>query len=129
MREAGLPVKASWVLHGAPVAEAGRDAALALLNAQPELTGLLCYNDLVAVGALRACAELGRNVPHDVAVVGFDDIPLAALVTPALTTCRIPRHELGVQAVQLLLDRVRGEPQDDQAVILEPELVIRASAP
>ncbi len=48
-----------------------------------------CYNDLVAVGALHACRELGRNVPGSVAIVGFDDIPVAALVTPALTTCRV----------------------------------------
>lgn len=129
MAAAGLAVDPGWVLHGTPVAEGGRDAALALLAAHPALSALLCYNDLVAVGALRACADLGRRVPEDVAVVGFDDIPLAALVTPALTTCRIPRHALGVRAVRLLLAQVRGEPLDRQEVVLEPELVIRASAP
>lgn len=55
------------------------------------MTALFCYNDLVAVGAVHACSELGRKVPGDVAVVGFDDIPLAELVTPALTTCHVPR--------------------------------------
>lgn len=129
MRSAGVEPVLGWVLHGPPVAEGGRETAQALLGAYPALTALLCYNDLVAVGALRACAELGREVPRDLAVVGFDDIPLAALVTPALTTCRIPRHALGVRAVRLLLAQIQGESLDHQEIVLEPELVIRASAP
>ena len=90
---------------------------------------MLCYNDLVAVGALRACAELGLRVPKDLAIVGFDDIPLAALVAPALTTCRVPRHELGTRAVELLLARIREETATEQEIVLVPELVVRASAP
>ena len=71
--------------------EGGQVAARQLLTDPPEITALFCYNDLVAVGTLQACAELGRRVPEDLAIVGFDDIPIAALVTPALTTCRVPR--------------------------------------
>ncbi|MGC9522363.1 MAG: LacI family DNA-binding transcriptional regulator [Anaerolineae bacterium] len=134
MRQAGLPTQSSWIRPCAPVAEAGREVARELLSRQPELTALLCYNDLVAVGALRACVDLGRQVPDDLAVVGFDDILLAALVTPPLTTCRIPRKELGVQAVKQLFAQIRsvdveGVPVESQEIILQPELVIRASAP
>jgi DNA-binding LacI/PurR family transcriptional regulator len=100
-----------------------------LLTTHPQLTALFCYNDLVAVGALRACVELGRRVPGDVAVVGFDDILLAALVTPPLTTCRVPRYELGVQAMRLLLDQINGCPGECQEIVLGPALVVRASAP
>ena len=112
-----------------PFADAGCEAAKKLLSASPEITALLCYNDLVAVGALNACAELGLRVPEDVAVVGFDDIPLAALVTPSLTTCHIPRYELGAKAVELLLDHILHTRSEVREVILQPSLVIRASAP
>jgi DNA-binding LacI/PurR family transcriptional regulator len=86
-------------------------------------------NDLVAVGALQACTDLGRRVPDDLAVVGFDDTLLAALVTPPLTTCRVPRYELGVQAMRLLLDQISGCLDECAEIVLRPELIIRASAP
>jgi LacI family transcriptional regulator len=63
------------------------------------------------------------------AIVGFDDIPMAALVTPALTTCRVPRYALGEQAMQLLLDRIEGCTEECEEIVLHTELVIRASAP
>jgi len=78
---------------------------------------------------LQACAELGRAVPTDLAIVGFDDIPLAALVTPPLTTCHVPRYELGRQAMRLLLDCINGCTEECQEIVLRPELVVRASAP
>lgn len=129
MERAGLTVNEAWVRSCGPVAEAGREVAYALLEEHPELTALLCYNDLVAVGVLRACVDLELEVPDDLAVVGFDDIPLAALVTPPLTTCRIPRHQLGVQAIRQLLAQIRGETSGTVEIVLQPELVIRASAP
>jgi LacI family transcriptional regulator len=125
----GIPVNPGWIRPCAPVAGAGREAARTLLDEHPEITALLCYNDLVAVGALKACDARGCAVPEDLAVVGFDDIPLAELVTPALTTCRIPRHELGVHAVRLLLAEVEGGIDENKEIILHPSLVVRASAP
>jgi LacI family transcriptional regulator len=129
--DAGLRYDERLLAGCAPVAEGGRAAALALLDRAPELTALLCYNDLVAVGVLQACVERGIRVPQDLAVVGFDDIPLAALVTPPLTTCRVPRHELGMKAVELLLERIRGDAAEptETDVVIQPELVVRASAP
>jgi len=129
LSDAGLSFNPVWMCHCSPVVEGGHEAARQLLIAHPELTALFCYNDLVAVGALQACAELGRRVPDDVAVVGFDDILLAALVTPPLTTCRVPRYELGAQAMQLLLDRIDGGLDKCEEVVLRPELIVRASAP
>jgi LacI family transcriptional regulator len=126
---AGLPYNPDRARHCSPTVEGGRETARALLIAQPELTALFCYNDLVAVGALQACADLGRRVPDDLAVVGFDDIPLAALVTPPLTTCRVPRYELGVQAMRLLLNHINGCPGECTDIVLGLELVVRASAP
>ncbi|MBN2005223.1 MAG: substrate-binding domain-containing protein, partial [Anaerolineae bacterium] len=94
----------------------------------PQLTALFCYNDLVAIGALKACIELGLAVPDDIAIVGFDDIPLAALVTPPLTTCHVPRYDLGRQAMELLLERIDGCADQCRELVVQPELIIRASA-
>ena len=74
------------------------------------MTALFCYNDLVAVGALQTAAVLGRRVPEDLAVIGYDDIHLAALVTPALTTCRVDREALGGRAATLLLQHLSPSP-------------------
>jgi LacI family transcriptional regulator len=126
----GLSCAPACMHNCSPTVESGRQATQELLTAYPELTALLCYNDLVAVGALRACVELGRQVPDDLAIVGFDDIPLAALVTPPLTTCRAPRYELGVQAMQLLLAQIEGGTEGGKTeIVLRPELIVRASAP
>jgi LacI family transcriptional regulator len=129
LQAAGRVPPSSWLRSCPPTVEGGRRAARELLEACPELTALQCYNDLVAVGALQACADLDRRVPGDVAIVGFDDIPLAALVTPALTTCRVPRHELGERAMGLLLEQIGGCPAGCQEVVLRPELIVRDSAP
>jgi LacI family transcriptional regulator len=131
---AGLPRNPDWARHCSPTVEGGRETARGLLRACPELTALFCYNDLVAVGALQACADLSHRVPEDIAVVGCDDIPLAALISPPLTTVRGPRYELGKQAMELLLRQIDGCPEGtDQnpcaEIVLQPELVVRASAP
>jgi LacI family transcriptional regulator len=126
---AGLSLDPSRECHCAPTVEGGQTACRDLLHAQPEITALFCFNDLVAVGALQACVELGRTVPRDLAVTGYDDIPLAALVTPPLTSCRAPRYDLGAEAVHLLLNRIRGCDKPCQEVVLQPQLIIRASAP
>ena len=129
LMEAGISPNPAWTSHCSPMVEGGGMAARELLAAHPELTGLFCYNDLVAVGVLQACADLGRRVPDDLAVVGYDDIPLADLVTPSLTTCRVPRYELGEWAMRFLLDQIEDSSDKYDQVVLEPELVVRASAP
>lgn len=106
----------------------GRRGTRLLLTEHPEVDGIVCFDDQLAFGALRACADLGRRVPEDVAIVGCNDIPLASQVTPALTTQRIPAFQMGVRAAQLLLARTQGI--DHQEPIVFPhELIIRESAP
>lgn len=126
--EAGLPHDADWVQPCLPMVDASQQATLDLLNRHPDLTALFCFNDLVAVGAMQACAQLGRRVPDDVAIVGYDDIPLASLVTPALTTIHIPRYEIGRLASDILLAQIDGKTTQTRTV-LPVELTIRASAP
>lgn len=126
----GHEVVPSRIVTCSPDEDGGHEATRALLEAHPKLDGLFCYNDLVAVGALQACSALGVRVPEEVAVVGCDDIRLASLVTPALTTLRVDKQALGRRAVTLLLARhlaPSGTPSE--MLTLKPELVVRASAP
>jgi len=129
MKKAGLPLNPDWIFHCQPTVDGGHQGAIQLLKRSNELTAVFCYNDLVAVGALQACTELDRGVPQDIAIVGHDDIPLAALVSPALTTCRVSRHELGTRAVEALLERMKNCPVGCDPISLHPELIIRQSAP
>lgn len=129
LHAAGIPYNPDWVRHCSPVVSGGAQAARELLTSHPELTAFFCHNDLVAVGALQACSEAGLRVPDDFAIVGYDDIPLASLVTPTLTTCAVPRHELGARAMRLLLDQIKDCPDRQVKVIVKPELVVRASSP
>ena len=124
-----IPVHQNFILACQPTVEGGQEGARALLTDHPEITALFCYNDLIAVGVLQACAQLGRKVPDDLAVVGYDDIRLAALVTPPLTTCHIRREQLGQLAIRLLLDQINNPAEDHKEMVVQPELVIRASAP
>ncbi|HSB66464.1 MAG TPA: LacI family DNA-binding transcriptional regulator [Anaerolineales bacterium] len=129
LQEAGVNWLDGWMKHCQPSVEGGYEATRYLLGTYPQLTALFCFNDLVAVGALQACDELDRRVPQDLAIVGHDDIPVAALVSPTLTTCRVPRYELGARAVNALLERLHDCPGECSQIVLQPELVIRESAP
>jgi LacI family transcriptional regulator len=130
---AGIEPLPGWVCSCKPTVEGGQHASQLLLNQYPELTALFCYNDLVAVGALQTSVDMGRRVPEDLAVVGYDDIHLAALVTPALTTCRVDREALGGCATNLLLQHLKPSTARNspgcETISLMPELIVRASAP
>lgn len=125
----GIPLRQDFIFTCQPTVECGQEVTRTILADHPEITAFFCYNDLVAVGVLQACAQLGRKVPDDLAVVGYDDIRLAALVTPPLTTCRVRREQLGQLAIRLLLDRINNPAENHKKIVVQPELVIRASAP
>jgi DNA-binding LacI/PurR family transcriptional regulator len=103
-------------------------AALAserLIRSFPERTALICYNDVMAVGAMQGCRRLGRRIPDDLSIVGFDDIVLARHLEPPLTTIRQPKYEIGYRAVAMVLALLdRGSPQH---VLLEGTLIARGS--
>lgn len=77
-----------------------------LLERHRDFTAMVCFNDMAAIGAIRAFHDAGIRVPRDISVVGFDDVPQAAFQTPSLTTVRQPLHEMGRLAAQLLLERL-----------------------
>jgi DNA-binding LacI/PurR family transcriptional regulator len=98
------------------------------LAALPEVTAILCVNDQMALGVIRAMSEAGRPVPRDVSVVGFDDIPEAEFFGPPLTTVRQDFNELGRRALRLLVLKIAGGLADGPQQPVGTELVVRASA-
>ncbi|MFF3402003.1 LacI family DNA-binding transcriptional regulator [Streptomyces sp. NPDC002659] len=90
---------------------------------------VFAHNDLSAVGVLRALRAAGRSVPDDIAVVGFDDLPVAQHTEPPLTTVRQPMREMGETAARMLLAHLGGTPAPDEPVVVPTELVVRRSAP
>jgi DNA-binding LacI/PurR family transcriptional regulator len=107
--------------------QGGRSAMRELLATVPDLDAVFVANDLMALGALQALAEASRSVPGDVAVVGFDDSPLAASVQPALTTVRQPIVAMGEAVATRLLQGIEEGTAPDP-VVVETEIVVRESA-
>lgn len=107
-------------------AEASYRATLQLVE-RTKLDALVCFNDIMAAGALKALRRLRVRVPDDVAVIGHDDVLMAEWLHPSLSTLRVAKHDLGVGAVEMLLGRLRGQEPNIRRV-LKPELVVRASS-
>ena len=112
-----------------PSPETGYVATQKLLAADEPFTALFAFNDISAIGAIRALREAGRQVPEDVSVIGFDDVHAAAFHNPALTTIRQPLWQMGKLAAEHLLRRIANGPHAPypELVTVEPELVIRQS--
>ncbi|MGH7541645.1 MAG: substrate-binding domain-containing protein, partial [Gemmatimonadota bacterium] len=107
----------------------GHRAARRLLEARPRPTAIFAANDSMAIGALRALQEAGLAVPDDVALGGFDDIPMASYTNPPLSTVHVPIHRLGARAVQRLLRALREpDAHEPRAETLPTSLRIRASS-
>jgi DNA-binding LacI/PurR family transcriptional regulator len=124
----GADADARRVAYGDFTEASGRAAAELLLAEEPELDAVFAASDLMAIGALHALRAAGRRVPDDVAVVGFDDAPIAAYTDPPLTTVRQRVEQLGLEAVRLLLRRLEEPAGEPEAIVLETDMVVRASA-
>jgi LacI family transcriptional regulator len=107
--------------------ELGYGPANQLLESGAHFTALVCYDDLAAIGAIRAFMDHGLHVPEDISVVGFDDIQGAAYNNPSLTTIRQPLQQMGMVAARILLQRIRGQATFADTIPIMPELVIRES--
>lgn len=124
---ADLPFDSALVREGNFSAESGFSAMSSLLESDAAFTALFASNDTVALGAMAAMRQKGVRVPDDVAVVGYDDIPLAAYAAPPLTTMRSTPFEHGRLAAQTLIKLIHGEKPEKLKVQLDLELVIRES--
>ena len=122
---AGWSMKAG---HHPMAPEIGYMPVQALLKKTRDFTAIFCFNDITAIGAIRALKDAGLSVPGDVSVVGFDDIQSAAYNTPSLTTVRQPLMEMGKRGAQVLLERIADREKVFPAeVVMAPELVVRES--
>ena len=108
--------------------DAGARAVAALLDRRPDVRAVFCSADALAVGALYECQRRGLAIPADIAIAGFDDIPIAGQVVPALTTIRVPRYDIGRQAGVMLCERLAGRRPRRSVVDTGFELVQRDSA-
>ncbi|HEY2224567.1 LacI family DNA-binding transcriptional regulator [Actinomycetospora sp.] len=125
LAQRGHPQPADHVVSGPPTVTAGSAAVRELLARHPEVTAVFAFNDLLAIGAVRALREAGRRVPDDVAVVGYDDITMAALLDPPLTTVHTDKYELGRTLLEVLARRLDGHTAEHR--LLSPRLVVRGS--
>ena len=119
--EASLIEEADWQISG------GFEATRGLLSRRPGVTAIFAQNDTMAIGVLSFLRDLGRRVPEDCAVVGCDDLEVAAHTVPPLTSVRVPFHETGEQAMRLLLAMIASGSVEATRVKLPVELVPRAS--
>jgi LacI family transcriptional regulator len=106
---------------------AGREGLREVMSAIPRPTAVVCGNDVLAIGALAECQAAGLAVPQQVSVTGFDDLEMAAVVAPGLTTVHFPTAELGVRAARNLLARLAGRAAPGRTE-LPVDLVVRGSA-
>lgn len=121
----GVSVDEELIAPGDFTEDGGRAAMRRLLDHNP--TAVFVASDTMAVGAMKAIKEAGLRVPEDIAVVSFDDLPVASIVEPPLTTVRQPIQRLGSTAVDILLNLIEHQGEGTQKVILPTELVVRAS--
>jgi DNA-binding LacI/PurR family transcriptional regulator len=128
LAEAGLPADPRLEAAGDFTQAGGESAMAQLLAARPDLDAVFAASDLMAAGALLALTAAGRSVPADVAVVGFDDSPVATSTTPQLSSVRQPIEEMGHEMARLLVDAVEASEDVPRRVILATELVRRASS-
>jgi DNA-binding LacI/PurR family transcriptional regulator len=128
LEQAGVDFRADYIFEAfdRPV-QIGYQGALQLLSNHPEITALFAATDEIAVGTLTAIWQLGMKVPEDISVVGFDDISLASVITPPLTTIRQPMEEISRAVVQMAIDMVENPHGERLDLVLPTELVVRNS--
>ncbi len=123
---AGIKVEPTQVVHGRADAEGGYEAASKLFEAHPDLTAVFAINDFAAIGAMGRARELGRTVGQDLAVVGYNDIPLARFLSVPLTSVLSPMLEMGRQGAEMLIQEISGGATESR--LLEPTLSVRESS-
>ena len=131
-QQLGLGVNENLIVQlesESPTPQPGYDTVCKLLRTAPPFTALFAFNDISALGAIRALREAGKRVPEDVSVIGFDDIQSAAYQNPGLTTIRQPLREMGMTAAETLVRRIAAPKNSDypKSIVVEPELIVRGS--
>jgi LacI family transcriptional regulator len=123
----GVSFDADLVQECGPTIRDGYQATKKLLELKARPTAIITINDLLAIGALRAAADLKLNVPNDLSLVGYDDIPMADYMVPRLTTVTKDAYMLGMQAFEMLMARIQNPGLPRQLIQHPPRLIIRES--
>lgn len=122
----GIIPRDEWIIQGNFEYESGYQAAGKLLQLAPETTGIFAQNDMMGIGVIKALREKGYDVPNDISVIGFDDIPLASFITPMLSTIAVPIYDIGKAAMQVLSRKLSGD-EVQPVTVLPTKLVPRES--
>jgi len=125
--QAGIAIDDSLVIEGPSTMECGVKLIQQILRVPNPPTAIFCYNDVLAIGAMMKMKEMGLTPGRDIAIVGFDDIPEAAIFTPKLTTVSSAIRLMGIHAATLLHGRMEGLDIEPQNIVVQPELIIRDS--
>ncbi|HEX9938451.1 MAG TPA: LacI family DNA-binding transcriptional regulator [Longimicrobium sp.] len=125
LRAAGIALPHPWLVRTPPTVSGGLAAMKTLLASPSRPTAVFCANDLIAMGALKAALKAGVDVPRELSIVGCDDIEMASVVTPELTTIAVPARELGARAARLLLRQLEGQEVSVKPTRLLPVRLVR----
>ena len=129
LSDKGIIPEPDWVIHGCANQTDGYNAMNRLLDKYKLPFSVLCFNDYIAVGAIKALHEREISMPNEVALMGMDDIELLSYMRPGLSTVNMPKVELGRKSADMLLDIIKGnEPINGRQIVLQPSLVIRETA-
>ena len=127
LREADAQIESEWMRRTPASARGGEAAATAIASLSQRPTAVFCANDLIAIGAMKSFAARKVRVPEDMSVIGCDDIEMAALVQPELTTIALPARELGARAARIVIRDITGVRQERHPRPLPARLVVRGS--
>jgi DNA-binding LacI/PurR family transcriptional regulator len=127
---AGIQIPAEWILRGEGIYRYGLEATTRLLSRPSDQLpdAIVAFNDFMAIGAMHAIQAKGLRVGKDIAVTGFDDVPLVQYMKPSLTSVRQPIWEVGQHVINLLLDLLNGKESVQKNILLKPRLIVRESS-
>jgi len=128
LKENNLTMEPDLIVAGDMTQRTGFQLASVLLKLPKPPTAIVACNDLMALGAISAAQQLGFSVGQDIAITGFDNIPLAEHCHPPLTTVHQPIYQIGEMVCDMLIRQIRGEPLEQTQILLQPSLVIRQSS-
>jgi LacI family transcriptional regulator len=125
LKKYGIPFDDALVSFGDIDVKDGHERTKQLFEKELNFTAIFAYNDMMAFGVMQAIREKGLRIPEDIGLVGYDDIPFSSLISPALTTIRVKKQELGVESVKLLLSHINDIRKKSKKIMLDVELIIR----
>jgi len=120
-----IPLDESLISVGDINIEDGYERTKQMLEKKLDFTAIFAYNDMMAFGSMQAIKEKGLRIPEDIGLVGYDDIPFSSLISPALTTIRLKKQELGIESVKLLLSHINGNREKPKKIMLDVDIIIR----